>query len=179
MKKDKLKDPLNDSRSTRRHFLNRIWLLLAAVGLAEFVWLVFSYFKPRRSRPVASASGTVIAAGAVEDFKPGTVTAYPRGRFYLVCLEDRGFLALSRQCTHLGCTVSWIEEDARFACPCHASAFDITGSVLNPPASRPLDLFNVFIENNTIWVDTAKRIRRSRFDIEQIAYASSSASQST
>ena len=170
MKKDKLKDPLNDSRSTRRHFLNRIWLLLAAVGLAEFVWLVFSYFKPRRSRPVASASGTVIAAGAVEDFKPGTVTAYPRGRFYLVCLEDRGFLALSRECTHLGCTVPWDEKEGVFRCPCHASVFDIRGDAIHAPATRALDLFQVDIENDTVRVDTGRRRRRSAFQARQAAY---------
>ena len=42
-----------------------------------------------------------------------------------VCLEDGGFLALHRQCTHLGCTVPWVPARQAFVCPCHASAFDI------------------------------------------------------
>ena len=30
-------------------------------------------------------------------FEPGSVTAFPRGKFYLVKLEDGGFLALEYQ----------------------------------------------------------------------------------
>ena len=85
-------------------------------------------------------------------------------------LEDGGFLALSRECTHLGCTVPWLENEKRFACPCHASVFDIRGEVVNAPASRPLDIYPVFIENNIVKVDTDKRIKRSGFDIEQVVY---------
>ena len=47
----------------------------------------------------------------------GTVSAFPAGQFYLVRLKDGGFLALHRECTHLGCTVPWVAERARFACP--------------------------------------------------------------
>ena len=64
-----------------------------------------------------------------------------------------GFLALARRCTHLGCTVPWVEDEDRFVCPCHASAFDITGDVLSPPAPRPLDIFAVRIENDIVKVD--------------------------
>ena len=58
-------------------------------------------------------------------------------------LDDGGLLALSCKCTHLGCTVPWVEKEKKFLCPCHASAFDITGNVINSPAARALDTFPV------------------------------------
>ena len=160
-----------DAEVTRRGFMNRLWTVLGLVVLAEFVWLVVSFLRPRKPRTVGGDFGGVIPAGPVAAFAPATVTAFPRGQFYLARLEDGGFLAISRQCTHLGCTVPWVEEEKRFACPCHGSSFDITGSVVHAPAPRALDLFPVLIENNFVRVNTGKRIRRSAFDATQVTYA--------
>jgi cytochrome b6-f complex iron-sulfur subunit len=104
----------------------------------------------------------------VDRFAPGSVTAFPAGKFYLVRLDDGGFLALDRTCTHLGCTVPWRAEEGRFACPCHASTFDITGDVLGPPAPRPLDRYLVRIENDVVKVDLSHRVRRSAFNPSQV-----------
>ena len=112
-----------------------------------------------------------MVAGPLERFAPGSVTAFPTGRFYLVRLKDGGLLALHRQCTHLGCTVPWLADRQRFQCPCHASAFDVTGAVLGPPAPRPLDLHPVRVENGIVKVDTGRRVRRSRFEPEQVTPA--------
>ena len=100
-------------------------------------------------------------------FEPGSVTAFPEGKFYLARLADGGFLALSRECTHLGCTVPWDSESGRFVCPCHASAFDIEGAVLGAPAPRPLDLFAVRIENDIVKVDVGERLQRSTVEATQ------------
>jgi cytochrome b6-f complex iron-sulfur subunit len=86
-------------------------------------------------------------------------------------LDDGGFLAVSRKCTHLGCTVPWVDKEKRFACPCHGSAFDIRGEVVSPPAPRALDLYPVVIENNVIKVDTRSPIKRSEFRMDQLVYA--------
>jgi cytochrome b6-f complex iron-sulfur subunit len=89
-------------------------------------------------------------------------------------MEDGGFLAVSRKCTHLGCTVPWIEKQKRFACPCHASAFDIKGEVVNDPAPRALDIYRLYIENNVIKVDVGKLIKRNSFHEHQVVYAEKS-----
>jgi cytochrome b6-f complex iron-sulfur subunit len=107
----------------------------------------------------------------VDDFEPGSVTAFIRGHFYLTRLEDGGFLAVSRKCTHLGCTVPWDSDQKRFVCPCHASAFDITGEVISPPAPRALDLYPVEIENKMVSVDTGRSIRRSGYEASQVKYS--------
>jgi len=107
----------------------------------------------------------------VDRFEPGSVTAFPEGRFYLVRLEDGGFLALVRGCTHLGCTVPWVVDESRFICPCHSSAFDIRGEVLGVPAPRPLDLYTVRIENRIVKVDTSKPKRRTSYQPNQVTRA--------
>jgi cytochrome b6-f complex iron-sulfur subunit len=112
----------------------------------------------------------MVSAGAVESFPPGTVEGFQRGQFYLVRLDSGGFLAISCKCTHLGCTVPWVEKEKKFLCPCHASSFDITGNVTAAPAPRALDMFQVTIENNVVKVDTSKRIKRSGFNSEQLVY---------
>jgi cytochrome b6-f complex iron-sulfur subunit len=94
-----------------------------------------------------------------------------RGRFYLVRLAEGGFLALTRKCTHLGCTVPWVAQENSFVCPCHASVFDITGSVINSPAPRALDMYPITIENDLVKVDISKPIRRSAFKAEQVVYS--------
>jgi Rieske Fe-S protein len=52
--------------------------------------------------------------------------------------EDGGFHEVSAICTHLGCVVEWNGLEKSWDCPCHGSRFDIEGSVLNGPATRPL-----------------------------------------
>jgi cytochrome b6-f complex iron-sulfur subunit len=64
--------------------------------------------------------------------------------------------------------VPWDEAAGRFACPCHASVFDLRGAVLAPPAPRPLDLFPVRIENGIVKVDVTSPIRRASFEPSQV-----------
>ena len=144
--------------------------MLGLAAFAEIIWLAASFLRPSEKQVHDSGATTSMAAGPVDSFQPGTVTAFPRGRFYLARLADGGFLALSRRCTHLGCTVPWVEEEKRFLCPCHSSAFDIHGDVLRSPAARALDLFGVSIENEIVQVDTGRTIKRNQFKQEQVVY---------
>jgi cytochrome b6-f complex iron-sulfur subunit len=155
---------------TRRSFLNILWLILGGVALAEFVAVAFSFLRPRKLKVRGEDTDSIITAGAVGRFEPNSVTAFVRGKFYLARLEDGGFLALSRTCTHLGCSVPWVEKEMKFACPCHGSTFDITGNVIEAPAPRALDIYPIAIENNIIKVDTRKPIKRSTFQVEQVIY---------
>jgi len=150
----------------RRSFLRIAWLGLGLASLGEAVWIVASFLKPWQ--PAPKGEGSLIVAGPASAFAPGSVTAFPAGKFYLVRLADGGFLALHRQCTHLGCSVPWDEASGRFACPCHASAFDLRGDVLAPPAPRPLDLFAIRIENGIVKVDVSVPLRRSIFEPSQV-----------
>lgn len=164
------RDGENAQDATRRKLLNGLWIGLGGIALAETLWMALCFVKPAPSGGSSDPAKRIIDAGAVSRFLPGTVTAFPQGRFYLACLEDGGFLALSRRCTHLGCTVPWDSEQARFACPCHSSIFNIRGEVIQSPAPRPLDYFPVAIENGHVKVNVTKPIRRRAFVKDQVVY---------
>jgi cytochrome b6-f complex iron-sulfur subunit len=155
---------------SRRRFFNVFWGVLGLAALVELFWIAVSFLRPSGPQTDDSKAGAVVQAGTVESFATGTVTAFQRGQFYLVRMDNGGMLALSCKCTHLGCTVPWVEKEKKFLCPCHASAFDITGSVISAPAPRALDMFPVTIENHVVKVDTSRRIKRSGFESEQLVF---------
>ena len=147
---------------------------MGGLALVEFVAVGAAFVRRGGPQPEHRDGETIVRCGHVDRYARGSVTAFVRGRFYLSRLEDGGFLAVSRQCTHLGCTVPWVEEEKRFVCPCHASIFDISGQVVNAPAPRALDIYTLTIENNNIFVDARQSKRRSAFKKDQPVYAKTS-----
>ena len=160
----------NKETHTRRSFLNKLWLLLGGLAFVELIAMVFTYFRPAEPDTEMTDGDSIITAGPGDNFEPGTVSACVAGKFYLARLEDGGFLAMSRRCTHLSCTVPWVSAENKFICPCHSSEFDIRGEVANPPAPRALDLYPIDIRNNILTVDTGKLRKRSVFAPDQVTY---------
>ena len=54
-------------------------------------------------------------------------------------------------CTHLGCRVSWHEDQEHYISPCHNGHFDIVGNVVSGPPPRPLDEYITRIENGNLF----------------------------
>jgi cytochrome b6-f complex iron-sulfur subunit len=155
----------------RRKIITHLWRLLAVILCLEFLWATGTLLTARRkNREQAAGTRNMISAGTVDDIAPGEVRAVPAGKFYLVCLEDGGLMALSKTCTHLGCSVPWNREQHKFICPCHGSTFDQRGVVLSPPAIRPLDTYPVRVENGRILVDASHPKKRESFQTSQVAY---------
>jgi len=71
---------------------------------------------------------------------------------YLLTGNGRDFVAMSNICTHLGCRVRWISEEEQFFCPCHNAVFDKNGDVVTGPPPRPLDRFDVKIEDDQLYI---------------------------
>jgi len=68
-------------------------------------------------------------------------------------LTETAVVAVSRICTHEGCTVELPQAPARtLDCPCHGSRFQVTGLVVNGPAGRPLASFPSVIDGNEVVV---------------------------
>ena len=158
----------DETTLSRRNFLKLAWGTLGVAALGEGAWVTYRFLSPK---VVTGEFGGVFTVGSVADFPPGSVTPVNAGRFYLIRLEDGGFLALYRKCTHLGCAVPWDQASGQFVCPCHASAFEVDGTVVNPPAPRPLDRFPVTIENDVITVDTGEPIQRDHAQPGDVVYA--------
>jgi cytochrome b6-f complex iron-sulfur subunit len=158
---------LSNDPIPRRDFLKLGWTALVGVAAVEAGIVGAGFFMPRLSE---GEFGSVFKCGAVNKFPNNSVTPFNEGRFYLVRMQDGGFLALYRKCTHLGCAVPWDQTKKQFICPCHASVFAQNGDVLNAPAPRPLDRFQVAIVNGEVQVDTGKPISRDRFDPSQVVY---------
>ena len=153
---------------SRRDVLRSVWLGLGGLVALELGFTSLAYLQPRLAD---GEFGGLIKVGTVDEFPNGSVTHISNGRFYLVRLEDSGFLAIYQRCTHLGCSVPWDQAAQQFICPCHSSQFTMTGEVENPPAPRPLDLFPVIIEDGLVKVNTSQPLSRQQFDQVQVIYA--------
>ncbi|MBZ0294588.1 MAG: Rieske (2Fe-2S) protein [Anaerolineae bacterium] len=152
---------------SRRDFLKVAWAATGALAFAGTGAMTLSFLTPR---VVEGKFGGMFTVGTVDEFPAGSVTPFTEGRFYLVRMEDGGFLALYRKCTHLGCAVPWDPAQGKFICPCHASAFENDGNVINPPAPRPLDRFPVIITDGMISVDTGEIITRDHASADDVVY---------
>ena len=147
----------------RRSVIGWFWKLVGALAVIELGWITKSIMRSSQQSEDATHQ-KIVDVGMMKEFSPGTVTAVPQGQFHLACLSDGSFLALSKSCTHLGCSVPWDEDKKQFICPCHGSTFDLHGSVLTAPALRPLDYFPVLIENGLVRVNVSRPLRREAFN---------------
>lgn len=71
-------------------------------------------------------------------FGPATITELRQPGNYVL---QSGLRASSKVCTHLGCLYGWTLENDRFECTCHGSKYFKTGSRVDIPARRNLDVF--------------------------------------
>ncbi len=72
---------------------------------------------------------------------------------YVITQPTAGeFKAFSKICTHQGCPVGSV-SDGTINCPCHGSKYSIEdGSVVNPPASDPLEEAEVTVSGGKVVV---------------------------
>ena len=85
------------------------------------------YVTDRKSIPLSQlASGE----GAIIEFEKETLAAYrdPAGALF----------AVSPVCTHMKCKVHWNSVETSWDCPCHGSRFAPDGTVIEGPATEPL-----------------------------------------
>ena len=115
---------------------------------------------------VSHSSKTTIAhavtAGSPGDYLPNSLTYIETAQVWLG-RDALGFYALDAHCTHLGCLIK--HDSEKFACPCHGSAFQENGAVINGPTARPLRYllvelngYNHLLINRTKIVDPQERL---------------------
>jgi Rieske Fe-S protein len=82
----------------------------------------------------------------------GWISSTEEVSVYILTTDGRTYIAMSNICTHLGCHVRWIQDQNEFICPCHNGQFNIDGEVIAGPPPRPLDRYNVKVENDQLFV---------------------------
>jgi cytochrome b6-f complex iron-sulfur subunit len=141
---------------SRREFLNYLWVMSMAVAMAGSGGLAIWFLVPR-FREGEFGGIFVVPVNEV----PPVDTApkeFPDGRFWLsnigsATVQDErrpeeypikeGVRAIYKVCTHLGCLYKWVDSNDRFECPCHGSKFLTTGTRIDGPARRNLDVFPI------------------------------------
>jgi Rieske Fe-S protein len=109
------------------------------------------------SAPAASGatSGASSAAGPLTvkeaDIPVGSGKVFADAQTVITQPKQGEFKAFSAVCTHQGCLVETVTNTIN--CPCHGSKYSITdGSVVNPPAPKPLPPKTIQVEGETLTV---------------------------
>jgi len=121
-----------------------------------------------------------IRVGAAEDLDPDTFKPYSlrvehrhawlRQRkpiaVYIKDLYPEDPIVLLATCSHLGCSVKWIQENeiGQFRCPCHGGVYDSEGNVRAGPPPRPLTRLEVKIDDEICYVrlPASQRVDREK-----------------
>jgi menaquinol-cytochrome c reductase iron-sulfur subunit len=144
----------------RRVYLAAIYalwgLIAAALGLPAAVYLFLPPRARRRAEWIEAGEVAHLPTAAPEEVvfrrnrRDGWRLTSEKSSAWVVKKPDGRIVALAPQCTHLGCAYHWDERRGNFLCPCHTSTFDLEGRVLSGPAPRPLDRFEVKVENGRL-----------------------------
>ena len=146
----------------RRTFIKWLvigWTAFAAV-VAGYGTLFLRYlfpnvlFEPKQS----------FLAGFPDEYEIGKVSERFKNKHAVWIVRDsEKIFALSTVCTHLGCTPNWLENDNKFKCPCHGSGFYKTGINFEGPAPRPLERFQIVLnDNGEILIDKTKKFQQEK-----------------
>jgi cytochrome b6-f complex iron-sulfur subunit len=157
---------------SRREFFRHS--LLASLGLfgAEFGAATLAFLWPNLRGGFGAVIDLKISSASVKSqIQADRVPFYyGAGRFYLINYDGDGvdtiykgligdgLMALYQKCVHLGCRVPFCQVSQWFECPCHGSKYSRVGEYRDGPAPRGMDRFKVFIENETVHVDTSERV---------------------
>ncbi len=137
----------NSGAMKRRRFLH---LLLTALGLTatgSFAYSMVRFLAPpsgKGGQQQVTLKKSEIPAGEARDIALGGTPALVINR------PGKGFIALSRVCTHLGCLVDYSKSQNRIVCPCHGALFDLDGNVISGPPPKPLPRLPLKVEGESI-----------------------------
>jgi Rieske Fe-S protein len=128
--------------------MRRIVLLAGAAALAP---IVANADQASQSGSTA-ASGKWTAIGPSSKLKQEDFSQVDCGDYtlFVAKLSDDSVLAISSECTHLGCGVLWDHKSLEFHCPCHGGKYDSTGKNIAGPPKRPLQRFATRIDSTGI-----------------------------
>jgi Rieske Fe-S protein len=129
---------------------------LAAAAIASLSSCT-NYSTTPVSEPSAATPGGASSAPAgplsvkEADIPVGSGKIFPDAQAVITQPKKGEFKAFSAICTHMGCVVDSVTNTIN--CPCHGSKYSITdGSVVNPPAPKPLPPKTIKVKGDTLTV---------------------------
>ncbi|MEJ2157193.1 MAG: ubiquinol-cytochrome c reductase iron-sulfur subunit [Desulfobacteraceae bacterium] len=155
-----------DSGLDRRRFMEvGIYTITGAItvvsGIALVRFAIGPSFHPEKVRWIEVELDDT--AGRIPDFsrvvleyekRDGWLTASARSLAYVMRKKQDEVVAISAACTHLGCIVTWDEDQQIFKCPCHNGRYNAEGEVISGPPPKPLRRHRTKIEDNRILLAT-------------------------
>jgi cytochrome b6-f complex iron-sulfur subunit len=135
----------------RRRFAE---ILLGAGFVATaiaFVYPVLRYLIPPKQSDLGSDS---VIAGHAGELKPnsGKIFRFGSRPGLLIRTASGDYRAMSATCTHLSCTVQYRSDLHEVWCACHNGLYDLNGRNISGPPPRPLELFDVQVRGDDIYV---------------------------
>jgi len=131
----------------RRGFLQIILAGLGLTALGSFLYPLLRYFSPTAGEGEAEKlivdKREIPVGGSKDILFHGTPSI-------IINRPQKGFIVLSKVCTHLGCLIDYEKAKKRFLCPCHAGVFDLEGNVVSGPPPAPLPQFALKIEGDNL-----------------------------
>ncbi|MFG2078049.1 Rieske Fe-S protein [Nonomuraea maritima] len=134
---------------------------VGGVGLMAVLAACSGYGQPNAgaaapaSQAPSSPAGDAPAAGGgaglakTSDIPEGGGKIFADQKVVVVQPAAGQFRAFSATCTHQGCTVDSVES-GMINCPCHGSMFNLDGTVMGGPATKPLPEVQIKVEGDTI-----------------------------
>jgi Rieske Fe-S protein len=130
-----------------------------AIGLPSIAYLLSPSLRE-------SEDDSVVDLGPLENYRMGAPTRFQFTQtrvngwertatnhgLYVVRMNESEVRVFSDICTHLGCRVTWHQDQRHYISPCHDGHFDILGNVISGPPPRPLDEFTTKVENGNLFV---------------------------
>lgn len=77
---------------------------------------------------------------------------YQEARKVIAVRKGDQILAFSNVCTHMGCSVRWLDWRQQILCPCHGGMYDRWGQLVGGPPARSLPLYLSRIQGNDLYV---------------------------
>ena len=156
---------MSDSRNlSRRDFAKAVMTFIGSVmGVAVGVPIIGYLISPAVQ---TQKSDAWVPVGKLDDYKAGIPTPFSFTRskingwektvnsytVYVVRGTGDTVRVLSSVCTHLGCRVTWKQDNSHFGCPCHDAAFSLEGEVLSGPPPRPLNQYETKQEGVNLFI---------------------------
>jgi menaquinol-cytochrome c reductase iron-sulfur subunit len=156
---------MNEDKSINRRGFFRIatlaigGIITAVMGIPSIAYIIGPALQRNKTEswtrlgPTSKVElGTPTLLKVTVERRTGWIVDSEELAVYVLTDNGRDFIAMSNICTHLGCRARWVSDRDQFYCPCHAGVFDREGYVVSGPPPRPLDRYEVRVENEQLFI---------------------------